>query len=461
MLTLYPTHTLASDSGGTTLDFDATDDYVDLGIISELNDQTAFTIEMWVRPRSMYDYNMMIGRNAGVCFGRIGLFFGAASEIYFAVEDQACGIGVTAANTVQAADWYHIAGVFDGTQTGDAGRMQLYLNGQPETLSFIGTIPAKTEGSTEPVLLALQSGITNYFGDLEMDEVRIWSVARTEAEIQANMYATDLSGTEPGLVAYYKCNDGAGSTATDETGSYPGTLTNMDPATDWVTATTPVGDAVATAQTDTTALWANQASAVSGGLTLVDSSFLLDLGDDIIFGHNNGVDASNEDMPTDGDWATAAEPSRLARIWYLDKSDLGTSGGNISLTFDISESGVGQVTPIGLPSDYRLLYRVGTSGQFTDVATATTIVGDQITFADFATTDAGIEGRAPELLANGYYTLGTLDNSASPTAISMASQLQINPTAPMQTLLFLASVFLLGTATARILRRQSGSKRNR
>ncbi len=51
-----------------------------------------------------------------------------------------------------------------------------------------------------------------------MDEVRIWSYARNGTDIQDNMN-TELTGSEPGLVAYYKMNEGSGSTLHDATGN--------------------------------------------------------------------------------------------------------------------------------------------------------------------------------------------------------------------------------------------------
>ena len=47
-----------------------------------------------------------------------------------------------------------------------------------------------------------------------MDEIRIWNVVRTEAEIKANMYK-ELSGSETNLVTYYKMSNGSGTTLTD------------------------------------------------------------------------------------------------------------------------------------------------------------------------------------------------------------------------------------------------------
>jgi hypothetical protein len=49
-----------------------------------------------------------------------------------------------------------------------------------------------------------------------IDEVRIWNVARTREQIQNDMH-WELSGSEPGLVAYYKFNEGSGQSASDST----------------------------------------------------------------------------------------------------------------------------------------------------------------------------------------------------------------------------------------------------
>ena len=57
----------------------------------------------------------------------------------------------------------------------------------------------------------------NYFGG-EMDEVRIWEGARSQAEIMTYMNC-ELSGTESNLVAYYNLNQGVagGNNAGEDT----------------------------------------------------------------------------------------------------------------------------------------------------------------------------------------------------------------------------------------------------
>lgn len=55
----------------------------------------------------------------------------------------------------------------------------------------------------------------NYYNGL-LDEVRVWNVARTQAEIAANMNA-EISRKTSGLVAYWRMDEGSGQTAFDAT----------------------------------------------------------------------------------------------------------------------------------------------------------------------------------------------------------------------------------------------------
>ena len=54
-----------------------------------------------------------------------------------------------------------------------------------------------------------------------MDEVRLWDVARTQAQIQSTMFS-EIPANTPGLVAYYRFNQG--TVGADNTG--PTTLTD-------------------------------------------------------------------------------------------------------------------------------------------------------------------------------------------------------------------------------------------
>ena len=107
-----------------------------------------------------------------------------------------------------------------------------------------------------------------------------------------------------------------------------------------------------------------------------------DDGDYIFLGHNLVTNAGNTlDVNV-----TSGGPIdlRWERIWYIDVTNTGNAV-NTTLTFDISDGGMGAAVAVGAASDYKLLFRSVNSGAWTIVANATSAVGDQVTFDyDFA-----------------------------------------------------------------------------
>jgi len=83
-----------------------------------------------------------------------------------------------------------------------------------------GTWPAETGWNSTKSALSIGTtvefaGPTGWQGNI--DEFRVWSVFRTETQIHDNMKVM-LKGNEPGLVAYYKFDEGIGTTIADATG---------------------------------------------------------------------------------------------------------------------------------------------------------------------------------------------------------------------------------------------------
>ncbi len=97
--------------------------------------------------------------------------------------------------TLQTNQWYHIAGVYNGSF------IRYYVNGclvieQPATGNLITNNLAAAIGNQS-------SNTTEQFLGL-IDELRIWNVARTQAQIAANMNDLPNPTTQAGLLAYYK-----------------------------------------------------------------------------------------------------------------------------------------------------------------------------------------------------------------------------------------------------------------
>ena len=141
------------------------------------------------------------------------------------------------------------------------------------------------------------------------------------------------------------------------------------------------GDLTSTYQNNVAAIITTRrpGPASSQGLEIANVNFLQDSGDGIIFGHNNGNGTTTADCPN------GVSP-RWQRVWQFNVNDgSGTTGGNVNLTFDFGDVGMG--TPGG--SAYTLLKRSGESGDFTGVATTSNISGDQVIFNNVDVSNLG------------------------------------------------------------------------
>jgi hypothetical protein len=146
---------------------------------------------------------------------------------------------------------------------------------------------------------------------------------------------------------------------------------------------------------------------VSGGIGMRYNSGY-DNGDYVFLGHNLVTNAGNTlDVNV-----TSGGPIdlRWERIWYIDVTNTGT-GINTTLTFDISDGGMGASVVVGATSDYKLLYRAVNSGAWTIVANAASAAGDQITFSYDFNSNA----------EDGFYTIGTLNQFSSPLPVTLVS----------------------------------------
>jgi len=378
-----------AQGGGNALDFDGSDDYVELSF--NMNNLTQFSIEGWVKTTTYQG-------------GRIS-FFGAPYLIRFGRKDndiwayaeqtyQSASVSVTsiASSTSDfTGKWYHFAVVCNTSS------IKIYVNGNLEANQSISISGFGTDGNGYNAHIGgriMNHPPTGYLAGM-IDDVRFWNDVRTEAEIKENMHK-ELAGDEADLRAYYKMSNGTGTSLTDNSSnSNAGTLTNMDNS-DWVTSYAPIGNLGSSYKTDVEGIWSvssTSESDASNGLTMTAGSGLSS-GNFAVFGNNN---TSGE---TSADLGSVASTNRSARIWQVDES--GTVAATIKI--DISDA-TGLADGTGTASNYRLLYRSGTSGAFSSAATGSSISGDVVTFNSVS-------------LQDGYYAMGVQGDATLPVELT-------------------------------------------
>lgn len=195
---------------GSCFYFDGVDDYVQIGNRPALVMNNRFTIEAWIFP---------VGAGAGVS-GSGGIIVNKEGEyeiarfsdgsIQYALAN--ANPGWTWINTGFVAplfQWTHLALVYDN------GQIRLYANGTlVHTRNGFGSIGDVDPAQNDFRIGGRQNAPSNQYFHGLIDEVRVWNRVRTVSQIDRNRTAM-LMGSEPGLVGYWRFDNGRGATASD------------------------------------------------------------------------------------------------------------------------------------------------------------------------------------------------------------------------------------------------------
>ena len=210
------------------VNFDGLDDKIIINNAPQLNPTNAITVETWINAsawKNSISDGSIIAKDVNAPNRGYILRCGNNGSIEFMISDGGTWKSASSPSMLLTSRWYHIAGVYDGTN------VMLYVNGEK-----VAYKPAFSF-SPSPTNLYIGESPT-YSGRTfagTIDEVRIWNIARSATDIQSNM-TTSFTGNEPGLVAYYKLDEGLGNAViNDQTANANlGTLTNFILANAWV-----------------------------------------------------------------------------------------------------------------------------------------------------------------------------------------------------------------------------------
>ena len=211
----------------TALEFDGSQ-YIDCGDGINLANKS-FTIEFWAKRGNLTDQQCIIGQAESVRpKSNSGLLAGFRDDNRFFLAFWGNAINTTTVYT--DTDWHHWVCTYDH----NTKIQKLYQDG---TLAVDPRTATSNCLATGNFFIGCRFDQANKFRGT-VDEVRIWDVARSAEDIKASMNQR-LIGNEPGLVAYYRFDEGQGTTLFDQTDNgHHGTIHGAT----WVTLDAPLGD---------------------------------------------------------------------------------------------------------------------------------------------------------------------------------------------------------------------------
>ncbi|MEZ4831483.1 MAG: LamG-like jellyroll fold domain-containing protein [Caldilineaceae bacterium] len=171
--------------------FNGTDAYIEVADRPFLNPSDQITIEAWVWRDDASRCETIAGKDfqtsywLGFCSGKVR-FYRAGT-----------GSFVDSTNGVPARRWVHVAVTYDGAN------VRFFIDSELDrTVAATGTLT--TNSLPLGIGADLGASFPSYYFKGLLDDVRIWNVARTQADIQADMYSEVDFRT--GLVGAWRLN---------------------------------------------------------------------------------------------------------------------------------------------------------------------------------------------------------------------------------------------------------------
>jgi PKD repeat protein len=174
----------------------------------DLNElSNAFTIEAWINANSIgaSSIGTILSKGSFV----LSMYSQKSIRVYFKNTSDTNFAITSLRNTIELNKWQHVAVTYDGKK-----ELKLFINGKEQELDTTeGTSPDTLKDNTkEPFYIGNTSDLRNGF-DGRIDEVRIWKVKKTQADLIKTMN-NSLTGYEQNLQTYWTFEEGKGDTST-------------------------------------------------------------------------------------------------------------------------------------------------------------------------------------------------------------------------------------------------------
>jgi putative intracellular protease/amidase len=227
-LTLVSDECIHIFDGQSALFFDGSNSSASCPATPDLNLTGTVTVEAWIYPSGWGEFSIFgLGkvidkRNITLELLNTYFSFDPHSLLFQCFhENGTVSYTVTPENSITLDQWQHIAVTYDGEN-----EVLIYINGIEQSLTQT-SLPSGPIKNHDAYDLYIGNDMTGqYTFDGRIDEVRLWNVVRTAEEIGETMNSY-VSETEPGLVGYWKMDEGSGQSFIDHSGhGHDGTLTD-------------------------------------------------------------------------------------------------------------------------------------------------------------------------------------------------------------------------------------------
>jgi|GEM_PF-4778886 len=184
---------------GNALTFKGGGDFVQIGTATTFDARNMKTIEAWIKFNDLVNEQEIISKSTS-SNGLELIIYNRQLAVFAMGGGLDRHVDYPTSNLV-ANRWYHVAATHNGANS----TLTLYLNGV-----LVGTAqtPSGMTNSGDPLHLGKWNDpYSNRYFKGSLDEVRIWNVQLTQAQIQAGMYQ-EIDPATTGLQAYYKFSEG-------------------------------------------------------------------------------------------------------------------------------------------------------------------------------------------------------------------------------------------------------------
>ncbi|WP_329806993.1 LamG-like jellyroll fold domain-containing protein [Flavobacterium facile] len=178
----------------THLNFDGVDDFITLPNESNFDFTNQMTVEVWVKSSvapDEWDALVIKGDNSW------RLHLNSTGTVNFTCSGTTSS-QVNSTSSVTDGNWHHVVGTLGGNS------IKIYIDG---VLENVVATSGNINNTVDQVLIGNNPTFGPRHFNGNMEDVRIWNVARTAEQINGSKNC-ELQGNETGLVANYKFNQG-------------------------------------------------------------------------------------------------------------------------------------------------------------------------------------------------------------------------------------------------------------